>query len=51
MALNNKNTATNDVIATATKGDKWVTDYAWISGLAGALTVVALAAWYNAGHI
>lgn len=51
MALNNKNTATTDVIATATKGDKWVTDYAWISGLAGALTVVALAAWYNAGHI
>ena len=25
----------------------WITDYAWISGVAGAVMVIALAGWYN----
>ncbi len=32
---------------TAERATDWVTDRAWISGLAGALAVVACAAWYN----
>lgn len=49
-AYNNKNTATEPTLVEATatnENQEWVTDKAWISGLAGALTVIGLAAWYN----
>ncbi len=29
----------------------WVTDYAWISGLSGAIITFALAAWFNAAQV
>lgn len=29
----------------------WITDYAWISGLTGAIAVIAIAAWYNLAQV
>lgn len=48
MASNNNNNVADPVNATATnEKQQWVTDYAWISGVAGAITLIGLAAWYN----
>lgn len=38
----------NKTISTAVDAEgTWITDYAWVCGVAGALTVVACAAWFN----
>lgn len=40
-------TATPDSTLDSTKAGDWVTDRAWISGVVGAVSLVAIAAWYN----